>query len=398
MLRRLILLVCVFAFVGVGVASAVTYTFYDLSVAGDNSSYAYAINSSNEVTGRYFPASGSYAFVWSPTAFPRTQIPALNGGTTGVGFAINSYGIVGGLSSASSPTGNRAFYWTPTVAHGNTGTLTDVGLKVAGSTSSRILSINSLGQCVGYGSISGSSTGFYWDGVSASATIINAPAGAGGNSGFLNAGINDSGLTAGYYQNPKGGGDAAVIWHPGDANSTEKNTVIKAALIPTDTCSSRFMALNNSGEIVGYYQPGMNFIGKPILYVDDTHIYDLGLSAPAGFNGNGNALSINAAGTAVGTAYLNDGTTQHAFIWTPTVSNGTSGTMADLNTVVAPPSGWYYQYAWGINDFGSICGIMTNGTSYKGFALIAPVPEPSTLLLAATGLVGLIAYAWRKRK
>ena len=28
----------------------------------------------------------------------------------------------------------------------------------------------------------------------------------------------------------------------------------------------------------------------------------------------------------------------------------------------------------------------------------AAVPEPSTLLLAAAGLAGLLAYAWRKRK
>ena len=26
-----------------------------------------------------------------------------------------------------------------------------------------------------------------------------------------------------------------------------------------------------------------------------------------------------------------------------------------------------------------------------------PVPEPSTLLLAASGLIGLLVYAWRKR-
>ena len=31
-------------------------------------------------------------------------------------------------------------------------------------------------------------------------------------------------------------------------------------------------------------------------------------------------------------------------------------------------------------------------------SLGAAVPEPSTLLLAAAGLVGLLAYAWRKRK
>ena len=32
--------------------------------------------------------------------------------------------------------------------------------------------------------------------------------------------------------------------------------------------------------------------------------------------------------------------------------------------------------------------------------LLTPVvtPEPSTLLLAASGLIGLLAYAWRKRK
>ena len=28
----------------------------------------------------------------------------------------------------------------------------------------------------------------------------------------------------------------------------------------------------------------------------------------------------------------------------------------------------------------------------------APIPEPSTLVLLASGLIGLLAYAWRKRK
>ena len=49
----------------------------------------------------------------------------------------------------------------------------------------------------------------------------------------------------------------------------------------------------------------------------------------------------------------------------------------------------------------SIVGQMFNGTTYRAFALIAPhvvTPEPSAVVLVGTGLMGLIAYAWRKRK
>jgi len=43
---------------------------------------------------------------------------------------------------------------------------------------------------------------------------------------------------------------------------------------------------------------------------------------------------------------------------------------------------------WGFNLSQSMGGSFT----------IPPIPEPSTLLLLASGLVGLLCYAWRKRR
>ena len=39
-----------------------------------------------------------------------------------------------------------------------------------------------------------------------------------------------------------------------------------------------------------------------------------------------------------------------------------------------------------------------NGNLAEGHGTTAVIPEPGTLVLLATGLMGLIAYAWRKRK
>jgi hypothetical protein len=42
-------------------------------------------------------------------------------------------------------------------------------------------------------------------------------------------------------------------------------------------------------------------------------------------------------------------------------------------------------------------GISTTGGSFKNFAAYSAVPEPSSLFLLASGLIGLVAYGWRKR-
>jgi probable HAF family extracellular repeat protein len=391
MFAKCALVSCVISivFLGASLAPATTYYYVDLGAAGDSTasaagSMAYGINSSNEVAGRYFPSSGgSSAFVWSPS-FARTAIPALNGGATGVGFGINDNGTVVGLSSASG--GNHAFYWTPTVAHGNTGTLTDVGVRMPGVTAaSRLVAINSLGQTVGYGSVSGTTNGYYWDGSSASAEHINGPVG-GSNAGWcFGAGINDSGLCVGYNAGP----DSAVVWHSGDANATSIGPDIQTAMAPLEGgVSSYATAVNNGAQIAGYYLKGMLPNAHGFLYNNSSNIVDLG--DLGNLSGDTKPQSTNSKGVVVGLSSPgvngSGGEIDHAFIWTPTTPNGTTGAMSDLNNAAlynatALPAGYYMKSATGINSMGSISGYMYNDTtnSSRAFALIATMPGDASL-------------------
>ena len=188
------------------------------------------------------------------------------------------------------------------------------------------------------------------------------------------------GLCVGYNQD---GADCSTIWQPGDANAVNINPAIQAALVPTDTCSSRAFAVNNAGQIVGYYQPGMDSNYHAYLYNSATNIVDLG--SLGGSNDIGtNPLAINSDGSVVGYSPATNGA-QHAFLWTATTDNGTTGSMQDLNNMLlnagAIPSGDYLYEATGINSAGSICGYLSNAsqTQYQAFALIATLPGDANL-------------------
>jgi hypothetical protein len=76
---------------------------------------------------------------------------------------------------------------------------------------------------------------------------------------------------------------------------------------------------------------------------------------------------------------------------------------ADLNVVLSNYNGTFTGDTWSLGDFdgnGTVNGtdlnvVLSNYNQTSGLA--AAVPEPSALLLAAAGLVGLLAYGWRKR-
>ena len=77
--------------------------------------------------------------------------------------------------------------------------------------------------------------------------------------------------------------------------------------------------------------------------------------------------------------------------------------MTDLNTLVQGGLGQFTELniAYGVSPNGEyIVGDGTTSAGYtQGFLLTAvATPEPSTLLLAVSGLMGLLACAWRKHK
>ena len=112
------------------------------------------------------------------------------------------------------------------------------------------------------------------------------------------------------------------------------------------------------------------------------------------------AISNAATPQVVGYSYTEGtATDEKAFIWTygaaTSTDLGTYATGLGVNT-----TGWVFQYAEGVNNNGEVVGYGTCDGTPSAFALLnyTPTPEPSSLVLLAAGLFGLLAYAWRKRR
>jgi probable HAF family extracellular repeat protein len=102
------------------------------------------------------------------------------------------------------------------------------------------------------------------------------------------------------------------------------------------------------------------------------------------------ASGINGNGQVVGSSEMTGNAVTHAFSYS-------DGVMQDLNSLIDPLSTWVLQYAVAINDSGQIAGNGDIDGQLHAF-LLTPVPEPSSAVLAATGLLGLIAWGWHRRR
>lgn len=361
-------------------ADAATHAFlysggsmYDLGCLGSDQtklSRAYAINATGQVAGMSDTTADGYshAFLWNPTSPNATTGAMIDLGGLGPGGAVlgneipramNDYGQVAGVALGSASTGT-AFLWTPTSPQGTTGSMVDIGSQLtgAGFTSVQAESISSNGMVTGFGT---------------------EPGGANNLDAFL--------------------------WTPTSANGSTGTMLDLTAADPTDFgTESRAFGVNKSGMVVGSSGNGLN----AFLYDNGVYINLNSLINPAsGWTALSYAESINDSNQITGWGVYNGN--NEAFLLTLLPGDANFDGKVDINdlTIVLSNYGKTVGASWTNGDFNGdgrvdindLTIVLANYGRTAGASIaVAAVPEPSTVLLAAFAVVGLLACVTRKRR
>jgi hypothetical protein len=388
---------------GPAFAAAPMYYYTDL---GPNFYNPVDINDSGQVVGSTSSGAGMYS------NGSITPLGAFTPAAINAGGDVAGYGYVGGVLHAMIYRGGTLTDWTPGSAAAEFLGINDngeaVGVRVpsagvfdaivysGGSTSTvgsgYLEAINNNGQAVGWHDFGAGSTHALYSGGTWSP--LGAPTGL-SETGGRHWAINQSGQVAGV------GYDSAskpypVVW-------TTNGGVPTSAVIGS---SGYAYDMNNSGMVVGVLDTGGPFVGA-FVYSSDFGMVDLNprvVNLPAGVLLN-MAHAVNNRGQIAGQTVV-DHAGWHPFLLTPVLPGDADAdgavNGADLNTVLSN----YNQTGmdWLHGDFdgnGTVDGadlnvVLSNYNQSAGVA--AAAPEPSTLLLAAAGLAGLLAHVRRKRK
>ncbi|HEY7097968.1 MAG TPA: hypothetical protein VH437_14675 [Terriglobales bacterium] len=334
-LRRSILLVT-FALLLSGLSFAQKYGVTDLGTLGGSAAAANAINSRGQITG-YSSINGNsvHAFLWSSGTM---QDLGTLGGTDAIGLGINASGDVVGYSELGDGayrgfaySGGRMITLPP--LSGDYGTA---------------YGINNSRQVIGNSKTAG--------GIAAGVVFfhgVNTDLGnLGGDDGTSATAINKLGQVVGYSYNTRGD-FRAFLWQSG--------TMSDLGTLGGDW--SQAYAINDVGQITGSAYLSGNF-GPHAFILSNGTMVDVDkrskLLQSAG-------LSINRTGIVVGKMQIPGG--QFVTFDAMIVINGK---MTDLNTLIAPGSGWILQEAHGINDSGQIVGLGLLNKQTRAF-LLTPV-------------------------
>ena len=357
-------------------AHAASYTVTDLGTLGGTESFGSGLNAGGQVAGASYTTGGAayHTFLWKPTtpngaSGTKTDLGTL-GGTESFGNGLNASGQVTGESSTTGDAATHAFLWKPTTPGGASGTM--YNLLTLGGTNSYGYGINATGQVTGASDTTGDSTthAFLWkpstpNGTSGTMHDLGSLGGTESDGGAINASgqVSGSSLTT---------GDAAYhafLWKPSTPNGTSGTMHDLLTLGGTESFGG---TINANGQVAGFSYTTGDAAYHAYLWTPTTPNGTSGTMQDLTTLGGLNSYSYNvgAGGQVVGASEVeitSDHT--HAFLYT-------SGSgMVDLNTLIDPLSGWELLDAADINDAGQITGQGLIGGQYHAY-LLTPVPIP----------------------